>query len=484
MISTILALAALPVAAGANTVVELKIEGGIGPATAEYVVTGIEHAEATGADFVLIRMDTPGGLLEATRQIITAILNAEVPIVTYVDPPGSRAASAGTFILLASHVAAMAPTTNVGAATPVSLFGEDVGSDPDSESSPATDEGTNDGASGDSATESSGEETADEGAEDAADPDPFREALDRQGSAMERKIMNDTITYVRNLADRHGRNADWAERAVTEADVLSETEALEQNVIEYIAADRDELFEKIDGHEVMIGTETVALDASNVTIDEFKPSWRIRLLSVLQNPQVLLLLGALGFYGLLLEFYNPGAIVPGVIGAICLLLALYASQSLPINYVGVALIILGIGLMVAEAFAPSFGALGLGGIAAFVFGAIMMFDSGIPGFGISYPFIISVAVVMALVVFWLMGYVIKLHRRGPVYGEEAIVGAEAVAEEDFVDGKGKVWLEGESWAARSSSPISNEDEVVVTALDGLTLEVKPLGATTRAQTAT
>lgn len=477
MVSVFPALLSAP--ADAGTAVELRIDGGIGPATAEYVVSGIEHAEETGADFVLIHMDTPGGLLDATRDIITAILNAEVPVVTYVDPPGSRAASAGTFILLASHVAAMAPTTNVGAATPVSLFGDDFGPDP-AEDAQDSDQSSEESGAQEEATDQGAEQEA----EDATEFDPLRELQDRQGSGMERKIMNDTISYVRNLAERHGRNADWAERAVTEAAVLSETEALEQNVIEFIAADRDELFEKIDGHEVTIDSETVALDASDVIVNEFKPNFRIRLLSVLQNPQLIVILGLLGFYAILLEFYNPGAIIPGTVGAICLLLALYGVQALPVNYVGVALILLGIGLMVAEAFAPSFGALGLGGTAAFIFGAVLMFDSGIPGFGISYPFIISIALLMAVAVILLTGYVIKAHRRGPVYGEEAIVGAEAEAEEDFVDGKGKVWLEGESWTARSAAPISKGDRVLVTALDGLTLDVEPVGAATRPQPAT
>lgn len=484
-LTCLLAFSAFPSAANATNVVELEIKDGIGPATAEYVASGIRHAEDTGADIVLIRMDTPGGLVESTRQIITTILNTDVPVVTWVDPPGSRAASAGTFILLASHVAVMAPTTNVGAATPVSLFGEDVAPDaedfsPEAENEEETSDSANEegSSSGGEAAEDVSEGESDNASERVPSPQSM------PGSAMERKIMNDMITYVRNLAERHGRNADWAERAVTEAAVLSETEALEQNVIEYIAADRDELFEKIDGHQVTVDSETVVLETADVTVENFKPSWRIRLLSVLQNPQVLLLLGAIGVYGLLLEGYNPGAIVPGVVGAICLLLALYASQALPINYVGVALILLGIGLMVAEAFAPSFGALGLGGVAAFAFGAIMMFDSGIPGFGISYTFVVSTAVVMALVVFWLMSFTMKLHRRGPVYGEEAIVGAEAVAEEDFVDGNGKVWLESESWAARSSAPIQKGQTVLVTKLDGLTLDVKPVSATSRAQPAT
>lgn len=450
--------------AQASTVIELEIEGGIGAATAEYVVTGIEYAEENGADLVLIQMDTPGGLMGAMRDIVSKILNSSVPVATYVHPAGARADSAGTFILLASHVAAMTPTTVVGAATPVSITGDDVAPmRPAQEPKPDPDAADEGGAEDDA-----------EGAQDAQ-PEPT--------TAMGRKVINDSVAYIRNLADRHGRNADWAEKAVRDAATLSAEDALEQNVIDLIANNRDDLLEAINGREVLVGSQTVAINTEAPIVEAFEPSWRIKLLSVIQQPEVILLLGLIGIYGLLFEGYNPGAIVPGVVGAICLLLALYAVQVLPINYAGVLLIILGITLMIAEAFAPSFGALGLGGIAAFVFGAIMMFDSGIPGFGISIPFVLGLAVLAALFVVWLIGFALKLRNRGAVYGREAIVGRTGVAMEDFV-GDGKVWVEGEAWAARSKVPLDKNQPIIVTALDGLTVEVKPAPAAARAQHAT
>lgn len=438
----------------ASNVVELEIEGGIGAATAEYVIAGIEHAEASNADLVLIRMDTPGGLMGAMRDIVTKILNSRVPVATYVSPAGARADSAGTFILLASHIAAMAPTTVVGAATPVSLTGDDVApmrpvEKPDKE---------------DDADE------AESGAEDEQEPT----------TAMGRKVINDSVAYIRNLADRHGRNADWAESAVRDAATLSAKDALEQNVIDLIAENREDLFVAIDGREVNLNSETFAIVTDSAVVEQYEPNWRIKILSVIQQPEVILLLGLIGIYGLLFEGYNPGAIVPGVVGAICLLLALYAVQVLPINYAGVALIVLGVALMVAEAFAPSFGALGLGGIAAFVFGAIMMFDSGVPGFGISITFVVALAILAALVVIWMVGFLLKLRKRGAVYGSEAIVGRMGSAMEDF-HGDGKVWVEGEAWAARSKLPIAKNQAIIVTALDGLTIEVKPAPATATQQ---
>ncbi len=454
----LVALVALTAPAGAQNVVELQVEGGIGAATAEYVVSGIRHAEETGAELVIIRMDTPGGLVGAMRDIVSKILNSDVPVATYVSPAGARAASAGTFILLASHVAAMAPTTSVGAATPVSITGDDVAPLPAPEA-PA-------GEPGDSET---GEETTPD--EPAASDDSG--SGQTPPTAIGRKVLNDSVEYIRGLADRHGRNADWAERAVVDAVTLSAEEALAENVIDLIAEDRADLLAKIDGREVEVGSETVTLATASATVEEFEPSWRIKLLSVIQQPEIILLLGLIGIYGLLFEGYNPGAIVPGVVGAICLLLALYAVQVLPINYAGLALILLGIGLMVAEAFAPSFGALGLGGIAAFVFGAIMMFDSDVPGFGISIAFVISLAVFAALFVIWVVGYLLKLRRRGAVYGEEALVGSTGAAMEDFT-GDGKIWLEGEAWAARSSVPVRKDEAVRVVAVEGLTLVIEPV----------
>jgi membrane-bound serine protease (ClpP class) len=433
-------------ASAADTVVVVELKGALGVATAEHVINGIEHAESIGAELVIIDMDTPGGLMTPMRDIIQAILNSSVPVATYVSPEGARADSAGTYILMASHIAAMAPTTHLGAATPVSLTGDGV--------TPEDDTG-----------EGAGEKQADE-----EDGTPEAEPL--PGTSMERKVLNDAIAYIRGLAERHGRNADWAEKAVREAATLTAREALEQNVIEFIAEDHAALLEMIDGHEIEVAGETVAMDTSNVVVEEFEPSWRIKILSAVANPEIVLILGMIGLYGLMYEGWNPGAIIPGVVGIICLLLAAYGLQVLPVNYAGLALIIVGLALMTAEAFAPSFGALGLGGIAAFVFGAIMMFDSGIPGFGISLTFVISVAVLAALFVIWLVGFVLKLRRRGAVSGADSIIGGVGVAMSDFA-GEGKVWLEGEAWAARSNEPVTKDQKVVVKNLVGLTLEIEP-----------
>jgi membrane-bound serine protease (ClpP class) len=416
--------------AAPTTVVELEIDGPIGVATADYLSSGIEHAEDVGAELIIITMDTPGGLMKPMREIVKDILASTVPVAAYVAPAGARADSAGTYILLACHIAAMTPTSHLGAATPVPLV-----------NSPATKEG------------------------DDETPAP----------AMERKIMNDAVSYIRSLADRHGRNADWAESAVTEAATLTAREALEQNVIEFIAENREELLAQVDGYEVEIAGASRAISTSDVEIEVFKADWRIRLLTVISNPEIVLLLGLIGLYGLMYEGWNPGAIVPGVVGAICLLLAAYALQVLPVNYAGLALIIVGIALMVAEAYAPSFGALGLGGIAAFVFGAIIMFDSGVPGFGISYAFVIGLGLGFAVLLIWLLGYLLKLRRRGAITGKGSIVGGTAVAMEDF-EGDGKVWLEGEAWHARSRGAVAKNEQLIVTRLDGLTLEVESVAS--------
>ena len=292
---------------------------------------------------------------------------------------------------------------------------------------------------------------------------------------MERKVLNDAVAYIRGLAERHGRNADWAEDAVRDAATLTAKEALELNVIEFIANDHSDLLAQVNGLELEVDSETVALATEQVTIEKFEPNWRIRILSAIANPEIVLLLGIIGLYGLMYEGWNPGAIVPGVVGVICLLLAAYALQVLPVNYAGLALIIVGIALMTAEAFAPSFGALGLGGIAAFVFGAIMMFDSDIPGFGISIAFVIGLALVAALAIIWLVGYALKLRKRGAVTGSESIIGGIGTAMQDFT-GAGKIWLEGEAWAAHSKVPIEKNQHVVVVTMDGLTLNVEPASA--------
>lgn len=417
----------IPATPDASTVVQLDIEGAIGVATADYISSGIEYATEIGAELVIINIDTPGGLVKPMRGIVQDILVSQVPVAVYVTPAGARADSAGTYILLAAHIAAMAPTTHIGAATPVPLVGG---------------------------------EQQDESEDTEAKP------------GLDQKALNDAIAYIRGLAERHGRNADWAEKAVTEAATLTAEDALENNVIDLIAKDRGELLELIDGQAVEVAGETRTLATSGAQVEEFAANWRIRLLTVIANPEIVLLLGLIGLYGLMYEGWNPGAIVPGVVGAICLLLAAYALQVLPVNYAGLALIIVGVALIVAEAYAPSFGALGLGGIVALVFGAIIMFDSGVPGFGISYTFVIGLGLTFALLLIWLLGSLLKMRRRGAVSGEGSIVGGVAVAMESF-ESDGRVWLEGEAWHARSQRPVTKDQKLVVTRLDGLTLDVEP-----------
>jgi membrane-bound serine protease (ClpP class) len=431
LVVTMLAVIAAP-ASGGNIVV-LEINGGIGVATADYVLSGIEHAQDTGAELIVIEMDTPGGLMAPMRDIVQAILGSHVPVATYVTPAGARADSAGTFILLASHVAAMTPTTHLGAATPVFLGGDD--------------------------------KTVEDSSEDPESSAP-------RGTAMERKVLNDAVAYIRGLAERYGRNAEWAEKAVRDAATLTADAALDQNVVDIVAVDLADLLRQVNGLEVEIDSQAVTLATDDVVIEEYVPNWRIKILSTIANPEIVLLLGLIGLYGLMYEGWNPGAIVPGVVGVICLLLAAYALQVLPVNYAGLALIIVGVALMTAEAFAPSFGALGIGGVAAFSFGAIMMFDSGIPGFGISVTFVVMLAAVFSLLFIWLITYALKLGKRGAVSGKDSILGGVGTAMEDFT-GEGKVWLEGEAWTASSSAAIQKDQQVVVRAMNGLVLDVEP-----------
>ncbi len=433
-----------------GTAILMDLEGALGVATAEYIIDGINTAQEQDASLIIIRMDTPGGLVEPMRDIVQAILGSSIPVVTYVSPGGARADSAGTYILLASHVAAMAPTTHLGAATPVSLMGEDL-------------------SPGDAAPEETG---ADEETEsDAAEPTPGA-----PDSAMERKVLNDSISYIRGLAEAHGRNADWAEDAVRNAATLTATEALDQNVIDLIADNRAELLQAINGREVRVNNEAFTIDSEGLVVEKLEPNWRLKILNTIASPEIAILLLMIGLYGLLFEGYNPGAIIPGVAGVICLLLAAYALQVLPVNYAGLALIVVGMILIIAEAFVPSFGALGLGGITAVIFGSIMMFDSGIPGFGISITFVVGMALVAGIFLFWLVSYLLKLRKRGPISGRESIIGGIATATESFT-GDGHVWLESESWAARSAVPIEKNQKVRVRAMNGLVLEIEPLRET-------
>jgi membrane-bound serine protease (ClpP class) len=441
-----------------GSAVLLDLDGALGVATAEYIVDGIEEAQVQNAKLIIIRMDTPGGLMEPMRDIVQAILASSVPVVTYVAPGGARADSAGTYILLASHVAAMAPTTHLGAATPVSLMGEDSEDDwkPTNPFAPKAPE-----------SEDTDAEEADEG-ETEEEPEPTI-----PGGKMDRKVMNDAIAYIRGLAEAHGRNADWAEDAVRNAATLTATEALELNVIDLIAANQAELLAAVHGREVRVNNKPFTIDAEALIVNKVEPGWRLKVLGAIARPDIAILLLMVGLYGLLFEGYNPGAIIPGVVGVICLLLAAYALQVLPVNYVGLALILVGLALITGEAFVPSFGALGIGGIAAIIFGSIMMFDSGIPGFGISISFVIGMGLIAGVLMLWLLSYLVKARRQGAVSGRDRIIGGHGVAMESFT-GAGKVWLEGEAWSATSKQAVEKDQAVLVLDLDGLVLRVEPV----------
>ena len=445
--------AAAPPAADsdAGTAAVLEINGPIGPATSRYVVHGIEAAHENGSRVVVLELDTPGGLDSAMRDIIRAILASPVPVVSYVTPSGARAASAGTYILYASHVAAMAPATNLGAATPVSIGGE-----PEPASPPVPTPGTNPPQDGNAKTPAP--------AGGAAPPLP--------GSAMERKVVNDAVAYIRGLAEERGRNADWAEQAVRGAASLSATAALQQKVIDIIARDLPELLTRIDGREVRSGDHTVKLATRGLAVVRMKPDWRTRLLAVITNPTVAYGLMLIGIWGLLLEGYNPGAVLPGVAGSVCLLIALFAFQILSVNYAGLALVVLGTAMIISEFFFPTYGSLGVGGLIAFVVGSLILFDTDVPGMNVGRPLIGAFATMGGLVIAGIVYLASRSMRRPVATGTQAMIGESAEVVADFT-GKGKVRYGGELWNARSDAALRAGDLARIVRVEGLTLWVEP-----------
>ncbi len=436
----------------------LEIDGAIGPATRDYLTRAFELAAERNAALIIIRMDTPGGLDASTRDIVKAILSSPVPIVTFVAPEGARAASAGTYILYASHVAAMSPATNLGAATPVPI----TGSPPASAPEPARDSGA-----GKKGTDT-GEE---DGGEESGKTVPGSGAPSTD--TMTRKIVNDAAAYIKGLANKRGRNAEWAEKAVREGHSIPSSEALELGVIDLIAQDVGDLLEQIDGRTVDVLGQDVTLDTKALVIRQESPDWRSELLAVITDPTVAYILLMIGLYGLIFEGYNPGAIVPGVVGAIALLLALYAFQALPVNYAGLALIVLGVILMIAEVFAPSFGALGIGGVIALVIGSIILIDTDVPGFGVSRPLIGAIGLASGLLLMAIIGFAVKARQRPVVSGREQLMDKKGEALMTFKD-KGDIHVRGERWAAVTEAPLKKGQTVVVTGIDGLTLKVRPV----------
>jgi membrane-bound serine protease (ClpP class) len=420
----LLVLLAGPGAALAEGIAVVPLEGAIGPSSADFVKRAIERAAKDGTQLVVLRMDTPGGLDTSMREIIKAILASPVPVAGFVAPSGARAASAGTYILYASHVAAMAPGTNLGAATPVFI-----------------------GAGGEAKEGKKSQDT------------------------LTRKATNDAVAYIRGLAQMRHRNAQWAERAVREAVSLPANEALKMKVIDLVAADVPSLAEKLNGRTVEVGGAKQVLKTAGLPIHVIEPDWRTQVLGVITNPSIAYILILVGAYALLFEFMNPGLVLPGVVGAIAILVALYALHLLPVSYAGLALMFLGIGFMAAEAFFPAYGSLGIGGLAAFVLGSLMLFqDTDLPGFDIPYALIAGVAAASAAFLLFLFGMAARSRRAAVVSGREEMIGAPGEALEDFAR-EGWARVHGERWKVRSPAPVRRGERLRVTAIDGLTLEV-------------
>lgn len=430
----------------------IEVDGPIGPASADHLVRGLALAQERGAPVVIVRIDTPGGLDTAMRDMIRAVLAADVPVLGWVGPGGARAASAGTYLLYATHVAAMAPGTNLGAATPVQVGAPGL---------PSMPSGAEEPTSGDPAAE-----PAEEGPATQDDTQP----ASTPASAMEKKIINDAVAYIESLAQLRGRNIEWAQKAVRDGASLSAEDALERGVIDLVVDDVPDLLQQVHGREITVNEQVVVLDTESLPLYKHPVDWRSEFLAVITNPNVAYILMLVGIYGLLLEFYNPGVGLPGVLGGISLLLALYAFQALPVSYAGMALILLGIGLMTAEAFAPSFGIFGLGGIAAFVFGSIMLMDTDLPAYQIALPIILGFAVFSVALLGFALGMLVRARRGAIVSGIESLLGSEAVVES--VDGSiVRVRMDGELWQVDCDQALAVSDKVIVDAIDGLTLKV-------------
>jgi membrane-bound serine protease (ClpP class) len=420
----------------------VDLNGALGPASGDLIMRSLRSAEEAGARAFIIRMDTPGGLEKTMRDVVKEILGADIPVVTYVAPGGARAASAGTYIAYASHIAAMSPATNIGSATPVSI--------------------------------APGPATPTPGRPPLGDDDEEPSRADREVQpsldAMTRKVINDSVAYLQGIAELRGRNVEWAEETVRYGANLRASEALEQNVIDLLADDLNHLLEQIDGRSVTLSTRTVTLEVAGAGIRYVETDWLHGLLEIITDPTIAYGLLIFGIYGLILEFYNPGMIFPSVIGIVCLLLGAYGLQMLPINYAGLALIMVGIGLMIAEVFTPTFGIMGIAGVVAFVAGSIILIDTEAPGYEVPFIVIGAFAAATAALSLFAVGAAVRARRSTITTGRESMVGTRAEAMEEFTE-RGPVWAFGERWNAVTDTPVQKGDKLRVVGVDGLTLTV-------------
>lgn len=431
------------------------IEGPIGPATSHHVERVVKTAAERGAHALVLRLNTPGGLVTSTREIVSAIVTSPVPVIGYVSPPGGHAASAGTYILYATHLAAMAPGTNLGAATPVQIGGVPGRPGPGRDA-PGPGKDAGDAKKGSDARHGK------------PGPKPLAGA-----DAMTAKVTNDAVAFIRSLARMRGRNAEWAERAVREAASLPATEALEKNVIEIVAADLDKLVAAANGRKVTVGADERVLATAGARIEKIEPGTLTKILAVISNPSLAFILMMLGVYGIIYEFINPGGLAPGIIGAISLTIALYSLNMLPLDYAGLALIVLGIAFMVAEALTPAFGILGFGGLAAFVLGSAMLIDTDVPEYQISWWLIAGMAAVSGSILVLLLGATVRAYAGGPRRGHQRLAGRDGEVI-SWSGNQGHVWVRSERWLATGPEGIEAGRRVRVTGMDGLTLRVTPV----------
>ena len=425
-------------------VVVVDVKGAIGVGTVHLIDEAFAQARAARAGLIVLRLDTPGGLVTATRDIIQAILASPIPVVVFIAPSGARAASAGTYISYAAHLAAMAPGTHLGAATPVQIGAPPI----------------------------------------SPQPEKPKEGEGAGGGAMERKITNDAVAYLRSLAQMRGRNADWAEKAVREAATLTAEEAERERVVDLLATSVADLLDRVDGRRVRTSDGEHVLATRHARLVVVELGWKARVLAVLTDPNVAFILLMIGVYGIIFEFMSPGHIAPGVVGAICLVVGLMALSVLPLNLAGVALLVAGLAMMAAEVFLPGFGVLGVGGAAAFLLGGLFLFDPAGADIDVSvaWPLLIAAVATNALLLFGLVSMIMRVRRRKVVTGAEQMIGLEGEVldwQAGEQGGRGRIRVHGEIWSARANQPLGAGTRVRVDRRDGLTLHVGRIGEKTQ-----